>query len=321
MPELGEVKKAEEIGKKKSFIYYKWLACEVCGKERWVRLSRGQPRRANHCQGCGVKLRIPQYTHGDNPQINDIAKGWQINRNNSMNYKYASCPDCGKPSWKVFLKGKVCYPKCTHCANIARRIARKQITTPPNDGDIRNGAEIGKNTTTTYIWRVCSDCKKGKWIRHSIKRQLSTKCNSCAAAKGVDSVHWKGGETISDRGYRIVRIHKDDFYYPMAIKNTHVEYGRIQEHRLVMAKYLGRLLNKDEVIHHINGIKTDNRIENLELTTQINHIKDHFNSYNKGYQDGQNAKSQELQKYIESLENRLNELGATPIEEQVILVV
>lgn len=52
-------------------------------------------------------------------------------------------------------------------------------------------------------------------------------------------------------------------------------YGFVQEHRLVMEAYLGRYLCEDEVVHHINHDRADNRIENLQVMTKHEHCVFH----------------------------------------------
>jgi len=62
-------------------------------------------------------------------------------------------------------------------------------------------------------------------------------------------------------------LHHGYLYIPVRRDERHLANGRetIQEHRLVMARHLGRPLTPDESVHHINGDRLDNGLENLEL--------------------------------------------------------
>lgn len=74
------------------------------------------------------------------------------------------------------------------------------------------------------------------------------------------SWNWHGGKQKNSQGYIKILLREDSPFYQMADSTCYVA-----EHRLVMAQHLGRCLSKSEIVHHKNGIRDDNRFENLAL--------------------------------------------------------
>lgn len=71
-------------------------------------------------------------------------------------------------------------------------------------------------------------------------------------------------------------IRKGDYKYALVPNHPNsTNNGYVLEHRIVMENHLGRLLTKDEVVHHINGNRKDNRLENLQLMNNKEHNRFH----------------------------------------------
>jgi len=92
--------------------------------------------------------------------------------------------------------------------------------------------------------------------------------------KAVDHPGWKGGR-FKVAGYWVIQISILPNEQKRMAERMKKKYANgtfiVPEHRLVVAMKLGRPLTKYDVVHHRNGIKDDNRIENLELTTPADH--------------------------------------------------
>ena len=73
---------------------------------------------------------------------------------------------------------------------------------------------------------------------------------------------WKGGRFVTLYGYILI-------YMPSHPKCTN--RGYISEHRLVMEQKIGRYLTKDDIVHHLNGVRDDNRPENLDICNKSTH--------------------------------------------------
>ncbi len=196
----------------------------------------------------------------------------------------------------------------------------------PQIGELQIGRDIGRDNrpTQTFIWSSCIKCGKERWVGYRLKtkRILSLICKECSqksTGKILKTLNYKGGRQIHNpSGAMMILLKPSDFFFPMATRTSGrkaLNYNAsryVFEHRLVMAKSLGRCLHSWEIVHHKNGIKIDNRIENLELTTNgshsIMHSKGYRDGLQRGFEDGKNRKIQELNDTIEKLKKENVEL-------------
>jgi len=140
---------------------------------------------------------------------------------------------------------------------------------------------VGSTKNKTNLWRCKCEC--GSYTTRStssLRNNRSVHSCGCYHKKilkeighkvgtnhfGEKHYRWKGGKTKNGAGYVVINHSVGEKH-----KGPKTEY----EHRRLMEKHLGRKLDRNEVVHHINGDKTDNRIENLMVMENREHSKYH----------------------------------------------
>lgn len=145
--------------------------------------------------------------------------------------------------------------RCAQCSNTFRTYrASKRFCSP---------ACYHQHRIEAIPERPCPVCNKDFRPKVRGVGQLQMFCGAaCARAHQTAENHpnWKGGRGVGSDGYPRVRTGT----------NT-----RRREHREVAAEKLGRPLRPDEHVHHMNGDKTDNRPENLEVLSAREHALRH----------------------------------------------
>lgn len=186
------------------------------------------------CKGCSVVF-VPRSLS---------SKGWFCSRKCS---NYNSAP----------RRAKKIYFNCKNCT-------KSFYSTP---GDLRQRGKIlfcsiecrnvGMIQHEKHVYSECSYCKNKIYelASRKIKKKHSFCKNICRIKYfKINPPNIRNGFWI-ENGYRVISI----------------KGKPIKEHINVMQNYIGRKLKKNEVVHHINHNRKDNKIENLRLMTRSDH--------------------------------------------------
>lgn len=171
----------------------------------------------------------------ENKSLNDFN-----NKSSSDDGKQNICRDCNRERSRRYYKEN----REKHIEYVNRAKGGKDCIT------------CGKLFRSKHRNLSCESCRSEKKkvecpLCDGKMNPKSSSCRSCRIQSGKSNPSWKGGK-VNTSGYVYVRVGSK--YVP--------------EHRIVMEEHIGRDLLEHENVHHKNGIRDDNHIDNLELWTR-----------------------------------------------------
>ena len=219
----------------------------------------------------------------------------EYQKKNREKYRhYARVSKFGKDYLQIYIRDDY---RCQDCGMTNDEHIKKYqtwLTLHHKDGKGRNFPKRERNNSPDNLITLCLPChgkrdslrngdvnQFGKYIRGSPRRAKTRRISKTldGRAKTIKSTYvgvrnhaWKGGKKIMNGGYMGIRNQE----HPRNIN------GYVYEHILIMERFLGRPLkwydfndSRNEIVHHKNGIKNDNKLENLQLMTHGENIALH----------------------------------------------